>query len=168
MCVGSQKPICIADSQGMCTFFMLQCRAHCVCLLQPGVHIHSLHCAYDRLSCAGVKTVRLYDSHQGSLTKISVSIYPSHLIRHLQLSISPSQSYKPHHTGLTAVLHNLGMIATASKDGTVAIHSPPPGHTHTALLEHHKKDITGLDCSHSTLAVSSSDCTVSLWKPPAW
>ena len=42
--------------------------------LQLGAHINSLHCAYDRVSCAGLKTVRLYDSHLGSLTKISVSI----------------------------------------------------------------------------------------------
>ena len=61
--------VCVCVCVCVCT-----CVRVCVCLLQPGVHIRSLHCAYDRLSCAGVKTVRLYDSHQGSLTKISVSI----------------------------------------------------------------------------------------------
>ena len=80
------------------------------------------------------------------------------------VSLSSLQSYMPaHQDSLTCVFHNLGMVASGSRDGTVAIHSPAPGHTHITTLQNHKADITGLDCSLGSLAISSSDLTVSLW-----
>jgi hypothetical protein len=106
--------------------------------------VSGLHCSYGKLSCSGQKRITIFDISQGTLTKLS--------------------SYMPaHQDSLTCVFHNLGMVASGSRDGTVAIHSPAPGHTHITTLQHHKADITGLDCSLGSLAISSSDLTVSLW-----
>ena len=141
--------------------------------------VSSLHCNHGTLACAGKTTVSIYDSSQGTLSKMSVSqpVYcacvcalSDDLLSPLPLSPSPPplQSYSPVHSfysSLTCVYHNLGMVATASKDSTVAIHSPAPGHAHIATLQHHKSDITGLDCAHNMLAVASSDRNVTLWMP---
>lgn len=37
--------------------------------------VSSVHCGYGKVSCAGQKVVTIYDSTQGTLKKISVSVY---------------------------------------------------------------------------------------------
>ena len=127
--------------------------------------VSGLYCGHGRLSCSGQKRVTIFDSSQGTITKLSVNGMWECLFQNLAVCVNAlPQAYSPaHKEPLTCVFHNLGMVATGSKDGTVAIHSPAPGHTHLTTLEHHRADVTGLDCSLASLAVSSSDLTVSLW-----
>ena len=81
-------------------------------------------------------------------------------------AISSLQSFQPNHTlPLTSVHHTLGTIVTASKDGTVQLHSLAEDHRCVATLDNHRSAVTGLDFSKRTLAIASTDGTISLCTP---
>ena len=68
-----------------------------------------------------------------------------------------------HQRSITSVLHNLGMIVTASQDGQVLFHSPGGSHELLCTLEHRTSAPTALEYSRNTLAVAGGDRNVSLW-----
>lgn len=68
-----------------------------------------------------------------------------------------------HQRSITSVLHNLGMIVTASQDGQVLFHSPGGNHELLCTLEHRTSAPTALEYSRNTLAVAGGDRNVSLW-----
>ncbi|XP_064386257.1 F-box/WD repeat-containing protein 9-like [Halichondria panicea] len=108
--------------------------------------IPSLCLDSDLLTLASGQGVNVYDARNGTLDLIS-SFVPEHSLP------------------LTSVLHTLGTVATASKDGTVRLHSMAEGHRAIATLNNHRSDVTSLDFSKRTLAIASADTTVSLCSP---
>ncbi len=69
-----------------------------------------------------------------------------------------------HTRPITRVLHFMGAIATASKDGSVRLHTPCSPPTFQGVLNHQSNmAMADLDYHNNTLAVAEGDRSVSLW-----
>lgn len=89
---GEDKSVCVWDRRGRGILQTVKVCCHCslvvyLCLYgdvlmnlmfpipQLNSLVKSVHCGYGRLSCAGQTTVTIFDSSQGTLNQISVSVY---------------------------------------------------------------------------------------------
>lgn len=103
--------------------------------------------------------VFMYNISSGTLEELTVSP-TAHITPHVQCHCITQHFDSGHTRPMTSVLHCLGMVATASTDGSVVLHSLGSNCKVLSVLDRHSSAITDVQYSGNTLVVAKGNVDV--------